>query len=71
MYKLRIAPDHAQLRSDHSDKLVPIKQAMDTMFLFLRFQASKNFTQLAGQNGTRLVARFDWNQRFVTEPPSY
>ena len=44
---------------------------MDTMFLFLCFQASKNFTQLAGQNGTRLVARFDWDQRFVTEPPSY
>ena len=42
----------------------------DNMFLFRCFQASKNFTQLAGQNGTRLVARFDWDQRFVTEPPN-
>ena len=41
------------------------------MFLFPCSQASKNCTQLAGQNGTRLVARFDWDQRFVTEPPSY
>ena len=62
-------PDHAQLRSDHPDKLV--LRRPDNMFLFRCFQASKNFTQLAGQNGTRLVARFDWDQRFVTEPPSY
>ena len=57
-------PGHAQLRSDHSDKFVPEEARQHGYNVSL-------FTQLAGQNRTRLVARFDWDQRFVTEPPSY
>ena len=70
---------HAQVRSFRqisrmqlSYTIAGVCQAARICFSLVKsFPGFEKFTQLAWQNETRLVARFDWDQRFVAEPPSF
>ena len=64
------------LRSDHSDESVVChsRSMPDSTNMFLSLQVVsrlRKFYATSRENGTRLVARFDWDQRYVAEPPSY